>query len=258
MTCLVMDTKIFEDIKSNFNGKMYVKEKRPNIYQLYLPVYHEDGDMVDIFIAPQNDNSYQLCDFGMTLMHLSYDYNIDTDNKEKIFQKIVSENSLTENNGNICYTATPDNIYPALLHYTQALMKIGSMRYFKREVIESLFYEMLDEYIMKELTEFKPRKQALPLTDRDDLEVDYTFTPNGHDVYLFAVKDATKARLATISCLEFERNDLNFRSLVVHDDFEKLPKKDRSRLTNACDKQFTSLEDFKSQAVKFLEREKNL
>ena len=88
------------------------------------------------------------------------------------------------------------------------------------------------------------------------LEIDYEFTPNGYPVYLFGVKDTSKARLATISCLEFQKANIKFRSLIVHDDFEKLPRKDRSRLTNACDKQFTSLEEFKKDAKTFLERER--
>jgi|GEM_PF-4943782 len=70
---------------------------------------------------------------------------------------------------------------------------------------------------------------------------------------LFQLSDA---ELTTISCLEFIRHKLPFRSIVVHEDFDALPRKDRSRLTSACDKQFTSLDDFRSGARQFLEREK--
>ena len=129
------------------------------------------------------------------------------------------------------------------------------MRYFKREVVESLFYEMLEEFILKELSEYKPQKGVLPIPERDDLEADFEFRPNGHPIYLFGVKDSSKARLATISCLEYQKAKLNFRSLIVHDDFERLPKKDMSRLTNTCDKQFTTLDDFTANAQIFLERE---
>ena len=247
---------IIEKIKSNFNNRVSIKEKRPGIYQLLLPLYHEDGDMIDIFIIPKVDGSYELCDFGLTLMRLSYSYEIDTPNKEIIFQKILSENNLQENNGNICFSTKPETVYTDIMHVTQAYAKIGSMRYFKREIIESLFYEILDEFIEKELLEFRPRKNVLPIPERDDLEIDYEFTPNGYPVYLFGIKDTSKARLATISCLEFQKASLKFRSLIVHDDFEKLPRKDRSRLTNACDKQFTSLEEFKKDAKTFLERER--
>lgn len=246
---------ILEYIKRSFNNRINIREKRPGIYQLIMPLYHEDGDMIDIFIEEKN-GSYYLCDYGMTLMRLSYSYEIDTPNKETIFQRILSENRLEEDNGNLYFITKKESLYSDIMHITQAYMKIGSMRYFKREVIESLFYELLKEIITKELTEFKPRLNVLPIPERDDLEVDYEFMPNGHPVYLFGVKDAAKARLSTISCLEYQKANLNFRSFIVHEDFEKLPKKDRSRLTNACDKQFTSLDDFKMNAKLFLEREK--
>lgn len=243
-------------IKSDFNGRVSIKEKRPGIYQLLLPIYHEDGDMVDIFIKQKENDKYTLCDFGLTLQRLSYTYDIDSENKESILQRILLENSLSEEEGNICLDTKPETIYTDIMHITQAYAKIGSMRYFKREVIENLFYEMLDDFISKDLQEFKPQKKVMPIPNRDDLEADYSFSPNGHPVYLFGVKDAFKARLATISCLEYRMQKLNFRGWVVNEDFEKLPRKDRSRLTNTIDKQFTSFDEFKVNAKEFLERER--
>jgi hypothetical protein len=87
------------------------------------------------------------------------------------------------------------------------------------------------------------------------LEVDWQFTPNGTPFYLFAVKDNARARLATISCLEFQRNKVPFRSMVVHEDFENIARKDKTRLTSACDKQFISLDDFRQNAGQYFERE---
>lgn len=248
--------EILEHIKTSFNNKINIREKRPNIYQLILPIYHEDGDMIDIFIERIGEEKYRLCDFGMTLMRLSYSYEIDTDNKEKILQKILLENHLSEENGNIYFETKTENLYSDILHVCQSYMKIGSMRYFKREVIESLFYEMLDEFIMTDLLEYHPKKNILPISDRDDLEADYELRPNGRPMYLFGVRDKLKARLVTISCLEYQKEQLDFRSLIIHEDFEKLPKKDVSRLTNACDKQFTDLDNFKKTAISYLEREK--
>lgn len=251
-----MMEKILNHIESDFNQRVSIKQKRPGIYQLYLPIYHEDGDMVDLFLNTTGVNSYSLCDYGLTLQRLSYSYDIDSDNKESILQRIISENSLKEENGNIYLNTSSETIFTDIMHITQAYAKIGSMRYFKKEVIENLFYEILDEFIEKELKEFQPKKNVLPIPERDDLEADYSFSPNGHPVYLFGVKDASKAKIATISCLEYQKANLNFRGWVVNEDFEKLPRKDRSRLTNTCDKQFTSLEDFKSSAKGFLERER--
>ena len=247
---------ILTQIKSDFNGRVSIKEKRPGIYQLLLPIYHEDGDMVDIFIKQKENDKYTLCDFGLTLQRLSYTYDIDSENKEPILQKILFENSLSEEEGNIWFDTKSETIYTDIMHLTQAYAKIGSMRYFKREVIENLFYEMLGEFITQELQEFKPQKKVMPISNRDDLEADYSFSPNGHPVYLFGVKDAFKARLATISCLEYRMQKLNFRGWVVNKDFEKLPRKDRTRLTNTIDKQFTSFDEFKDHAKEFLQRER--
>ncbi len=248
--------KIIKQIEQEFNNRISVKQKRPGIFQLNIPIYHEDGDMIDLFITSKDNNEYTLCDYGLTLQRLAYTYDIDTENKEAILQKIILENELYEEDGNICLETKKDTLYTDIMHITQAYAKIGSMRYFKREVIENLFYEILDEFVMSELQEFNPKLKVLPIPDRDDLEADYSFSPNGHPIYLFGVKDVAKARLATISCLEYQKANLSFRGWVVNEDFEKLPKKDRSRLTNTCDKQFTSLEEFKTSARLFLEREK--
>lgn len=250
--------EILKNIERDFNNHVSVKQKRPGIYQLFVPIYHEDGDMMDIFLSMDGKGNYKLSDYGLTLQRLAYTYDIDTDHKEKVLQKIISENKLLDENGNIGVFTKPDTVFTDIMHVTQAYSKIGSMGYFRREVIESLFYEILDEFIFSELQEFKPQKRVYPIPGRTDIEVDYQFSPNGHPVYLFGVKDSNQAKLTTISCLEFQRAKLKYRSFVVNEDFNKLPKNDRTRLTNACDKQFTSLDDFKKSAVDFFERERGL
>jgi hypothetical protein len=131
------------------------------------------------------------------------------------------------------------------------------MQYFKREVIQSLFYEQLAEFIEERLSEFNPRTHVLPIPEHDEYEVDYQLDAGPRPIYLFGVKDSDKARLATISCLELQRRRLPIKSVMVHQDFEGGPtRKDRSRITNAADKQFTSLDEFRENGAAFLERER--
>jgi hypothetical protein len=42
--------------------------------------------------------------------------------------------------------------------------------------------------------------------------------------------------------------------VAAHEDFEELPRKDRSRITSAIDKQFISLEDFREHSASYLLR----
>lgn len=244
-------------LRAQFNNRVDFREKRPGVLQLIAPLYHEDGDMIDIFLesAPDGSGNIRVCDYGMTLMRLSYSFDIDTPNKERIFFKILSENLVNENNGNLYIEAKPESLYPAILQFSQTIAKVSSMRLYKREVVQSLFYEMLEEFIVESLKKYNPRLSIFPIKERDDLEVDFEFDIKPYPIYLFGVKDSAKARLATISCLEFQRARLKFKGFVVHEDFDGLSKKDRNRITSATDKQFISLDDFRQNAEQVLDRE---
>ena len=250
-----------EILREQFNSHVGVREKRPGILQLLAPLFHEDGDMMDIFLDLPNNGRIdeservRISDHGLTLMRLSYSFEIDTPNKERIFRRILSENGVTEEAGELFIEATAKTLYAMLLQFSQAVSKICNLRYFRREMLASLFEERLAEFIQEALKRFDPKQDVLPIPDRDDLTVDWQLSPNGAPLYLFAVRDVNRARLATISCLEFQRSELKFKSIAVHEDIDNLPRKDLNRLTNACDKQFTSLDEFQDHAVPYLKRE---
>jgi hypothetical protein len=252
---------ILDILNQQFRAQIALREKRPGVQQLFAPLFHEDGDMMDIFLDIPRDfqangsKTVRISDHGMTVMRISYSFEIDTPNKERIFQRILAENGVQEENGTIFLDASVESLYPAILQFAQAISKVCNMRLFKREVLVSLFEEMLAEFITENLSRYSPRSTVYPIPERDDLEVDWEFKPNGVPLYLFGVKDAAKARLTTISCLEFQLAKLHYRSIVVHEDFSKLGRKDVARLTSACDKQFTNLDDFKQNATQYFARE---
>lgn len=242
-------------LRTQFNNHFDLRVKRPDIVQLIVPLFHEDGDMVDIFLQEIDADTIRISDFGMTLMRLSYHFDIDTENKERIFQRILLENHLSESEGNIYLDIPTTNLYPGILQFAQGLAKAASLSLFKRETVRSIFKELLHEFVLESLQEYHPVFNHLPLPDREDLEVDILLTFNNRSFFLFPVIDSNSARLATISCLEFKRQKLLFTSCAVHEDFSTLPKKDMSRVTSAADKQFISLSNFKEEAEDFILRE---
>ncbi len=252
---------ILDVLGQQFSAQVALHEKRPGVQQLFAPLFHEDGDMIDIFLDIPRDfevngtKTVRISDHGMTIQRISYTFEIDTPNKERILHRILAESGVQEENGAIILEASVESLYPAILQFAQAVSKACNMRLFKREVLVSLFEEMLAEFIAEKLSRYSPKETVYPIPERDDLEVDWEFTPDGTPLYLFGVKDATKSRLTTISCLEFQRANLRFKSMVVHEDFSKLARKDVTRLTSACDKQFTNLDDFKQNAIQYFERE---
>ncbi len=242
-------------LSAGFGKHVGLREKRPGIMKLVAPLYHEDGDMVDIFLEQHGDR-VRVCDRGLSLMRLSYQYDIDTQNKEKIFRQILAENRVQEEGGNLFIDVAADELYPAVLHFGQTIAKVCNMGLYRREVIANLFYETVDEFVTSDMQRFHPREAVQPLPAREELEVDYAFDAGRTPVYLFAAKekDSAKLRLIVIACLEFQKASLPFRSLVVHQNFDTLTKKDAKLITSAVDKQFVSMDDFREQGATTLER----
>jgi len=244
-------------LKEQFNHQIAFREKRPGILQLLAPFYHEDGDMVDIFLEPTNGEQerIRICDHGMTVMRLSYSFDLDTPNKERIFHRILSENGIGVNDGNLFLDAKPESLYPAILKFAQVVAKVSNMELYRREVIQSLFFEMLTEFVEEQLGEYHPRPNTFPIADRDELEVDFQFDIKPRPIFLFGVRGNDSARLVTISCQAFHLVKIPFKSFVVHEDFDNLSRKDRNRITSAADKQFPSFDDFRNNAKLVFERE---
>lgn len=144
-----MKDTLIRKIESSFQNRISLFEKRPGIYQIELPYYHEDGDMIDIFVVPKENGVIEICDFGMTLMRLSYSYEIDTPNKESIFQKILRENRLEEIDGNIVFSSKEDTIFSDILHTVQCFAKIGSMRFFKKEMWMLILHQLYKKVILR-------------------------------------------------------------------------------------------------------------
>lgn len=242
-------------LSTGFGKHVRLREKRPGIMKLLVPLFHEDGDMVDIFLEPHNDR-VRVSDHGLSLMRLSYHYDIDTQNKEKIFRQILGENRIQEDSGNLFIEVPQNELYPAVLHFGQTVAKVCNMGLYRRETIANLFYESLDDYVMQDMQRFRPTSAVQPIAGREELEVDFSFEAGRTPIYLFAAKekDSAKLRLIVIACLEFQKADQRFRSLVVHQNFDTLPKKDAKLITSAVDKQFVSMDDFRNHGNSFIER----
>ncbi len=248
-----------EVLTQGFSGQIFLREKRPGISQIIAPIFHEDGDMIDIFLDQRSGNieTLKLTDNGLTLMRLSYSFDIDTPNKRKILTRILNENGIAEDAGELSLVATSSNLSARFLHFSQVIAKVTSLQFLKRQVISSLFYEHLEEFIKDNLRQYSPQPRFVPWKERPELEVDWAFlSMASKPIYLFGVKESPKARLSAISCLEFQRQEIPFRSVIVHEDFEDgLRKGDQRIITSAADKQFTSLEDFRDNGPKFFARE---
>lgn len=224
--------------------------------QLIVPLNHEDGDMLDIYLddSPLGSGYLRVCDFGMALMRLSYTFDISTRTREDVFESILVNNGVTNDRGNLYLDAPVERLYEGVLRFAGCVQKVCNMRYWSRETVRSAFYDDLKEYVATGLTPFAPVADHIPLDDYSVLNVDWALTHNARRLYLFGVGGNNKAKSVAISLLEFKKAQLPFISFVVHEDMEELGRPEKTYLTRNADKQYPDLASFKGDGVEDIYR----
>ena len=72
-------------------------------------------------------------------MRLSYTYEINTAAKQKVFNSILLNNGVQEDDGNLYLDTSIDKIYESVLQFAGCVQKICSMDYWSREAKTSSF-----------------------------------------------------------------------------------------------------------------------
>ena len=254
---------LLNKVRPSFN----IYERRPDKYQLTVPILHEDGDMLDIYLqkSPKGGEYVRVCDFGMTLMRLSYNYEFNTDSKRKTLNSILINNGVENSNGNLFLDTPINKIYESVFQFSGCIQKVCSMDYWNRETAQSSFYKDLHNFVSKDLTEFNPKPDLAPLKESvkkpysgDELiKVDWSLQCENHQFYLFEILGNSKAKDTAIALLEFKKINLSFISLIVHENIQNLGNKESGYLTRNADKQYIHLSDFNNDGVSDIKRYAN-
>ncbi len=231
-------------------------ERRHGDYQLILPILHEDGDMLEIYLQESSNSSekVRICDFGHTLMRLSYNFEVSTEARRRILDSIIFNNGVSNDGGNLYIETSLDKLYESVLQFAGCVQKVCNMSYWNREIIRSAFYDDLKNYITAELTHFDPVADRFPLPDFPN-SVDWSLTHNRRNFYVFGVMGNDKAKNVTISLLEFQKANIQpFISLVIHENMEDLGNRERLYLTKNGDAQYPVLGDFMEKGAQDIRR----
>lgn len=239
-----------------FHKDIKVKQKRPNLFQVFVPFYYPDGDMLDVFIEPVKDG-FVIKDLGLTLMKLSYDFELNTNNKREIFHKILANYQVNENADVGIWTHAPaGELFVYLMNFIQVIVKISDLNLLKKETVKSLFYEYFNEFVFTGLEKFDPKKDHSPDFDKKErlYPSPYIIIPDNHrPISIFPVANDTKCNEVTITALEYERHGFDSEKLVVFESMESIARKQLSKLTNVVDKQFASLDGNQDRIVSYLD-----
>lgn len=244
-----------ESLNTPLSAGFDLYERRPGKHQLILPIHHEDGDMVEIYLqdSPKGDGYVRICDYGLTLMRLSYTYEISIPTRQQIFDSILINNDVGNEEGNLYIDAPIHKLAESILQFAGCAQKVCNMRYWSREITRSAFYDDLEAYVTSHLRIFSPNANQFPLPDYP-VGVDWSLKLDSWNFFVFGVRGNDKAKVVALALLEFQKAELLFTSLIVHEEMEALGKKEYIFLTRNADKQYPGLKDFQKSSPKDIPR----
>lgn len=253
-----MNIKILQKfISEGFYKNVVLKEKRPGLYQVFMPFYYPDGDMLEIFLkADKDENSVIIQDMGLTLMRLSYNFNLDSKNKRKVFNEILDNYQIKEVSGNLQITAPVKSIFSYLMQFAQTIIKVSDLEFLKREIVRSLFYEYFDKFMIIDLSELKPIKDYYPDFDTEkQYPTPYALPVHKKEpICVYAIASDDKCNEVTIIGQHYELHGFKPETMAVFENQESIARKPLARLSNVIGKQFSSFQGNEDKIKEYIKK----
>ena len=219
-----------------------------------------DGDQFPIHVSEIGIGGVRLSDRGHTLMHISYDHDVDAfldGTRGQILERIVGETGVDRDGGVFCLDTSIERLPEAIFNFGQALTRIYDLTFLSRSRVKSTFYDDLAEQLKNLIDEDKMQADYVPeeVPNPEAYLVDYKIEGKfGIPLFLYGVPNRDKVRLITIMLSHFHRHDLRFESMLVFEDQSEIPRLDLARLSDVGGEMISSLESRADFGRKLLTR----
>ena len=218
-----------------------------------------DGDRYPIYLSEGPSGGLRMSDRGHTLMHISYEHDIDSfmdGTRGMLMERIMGESELQWDGGAFCFDTTPERLSEAIFNFGQALTRIYDLTLLSRSNIGSTFYDDLADLLSTFVDENNIQRDYQPeVPNARAYLVDYRIEGKGDlPVFLYGVPNRDKARLATIMLSHFHRHGLQFESILVFENQGEIPRMDLARLSDVGGDMISSLESHNDFRRKLAQR----
>ena len=220
-----------------------------------------DGDRFPIRLSEAPTGGFRLSDRGHTLMHLSYEHDVDSfldGTRGMLLERIMGEHGLQwdGDGGAFCLDTAPERLPEAVFRFGQALTRVYDLTFLSRSNVGSTFYDDLADLLSRLVDEDKIRRDYQPdVPNAEAYRVDYRIEGR-EDVplFLYGVPNRDKARLTTIMLSHFHRHSLPFESILVFENQTEISRRDLARLSDVGGDMISSLESREDLDRKLLRR----
>lgn len=239
-------------------AQIKLSRKNEKLMRIETPFFFSDGDPYQMYIKEGAGGVLRLTDGGHTMMHLSYENDIDKfkeGTRGSIFEQIQSEFEVEYENGEFFKLTNSSALVIDIFGFGQALTKVNDLTFLNRVRAESTFYDDLFERLVSLVPSESVHKNYInPAIDKaEDYPIDFYIETAKTPLYIFGIPNADKAKLTNIILERLLRSDINFESLLIFADQSKIPRGDIARLSNAGGEMISSLsaqEDLSRKVLK--------
>jgi hypothetical protein len=251
---MVTCDQIEKEFKAKICDEVNLTQEGLNRFIVFNPFMFDDGDHL-VVLLKGTEGKWLFTDEGHTFMHVSYDdIDIDKGTRKKIVDNVLLSYGIKNQEGELI-AEIPDNQFgDALYSYLQGLIKITDINYLTRERVRSTFMEdfraLIEETVPSDRRIFNYYDKQ---HDPDGKYIaDYRVNGIKRPLFLFGIPHDDKCRDVTITCLQFEKFNVPFRSMAIFEDQESINRKVLARFSDICDKQFSTLATNKDRISKYL------
>ncbi len=247
---------IEQDFHEKVSAKVRLLAEGIERFRVFTPFRFEDGDHLAI-VLKRIEGQWVFSDEAHTYMHLTYDMD-ETDlhrgTRQKIIANTLSTYGVEDRDGELLLNVPAEQYGDALFSFVQALLKISDVSYLSRQRARSTF---MDDF-RSLLSELAPEERRVfnwsdPRRDPKGIyTVDCRINGMLQPLFVHALASDGGTRDATIALHQFERWEIPFRSLAIFEDQESINRKVLARLSDVCDKQFSSLTLNRERITRFV------
>ena len=218
-----------------------------------------DGDGFPIHISEAPSGGLRLSDRGHTLMHVSYDHDVDAfmdGTRGALMERIVAESGVEREGGAFFLDTLPDRLPEALFQLGQALTRVYDLTFLSRSRVGSTFYDDLATLLGDLVDESRVQRDYEPdVPNGQAYPVDYRIEGREEcPLFLYGIPNRDKARLTTIMLSHFHRHALSFESIIVFENQTDIPRLDLARLSDVGGEMISSLDASDDLSRKLLRR----
>ena len=244
-----------------FCAEVKLHHRSNGMVMLQTPFTYPDGDKYPLYLSETAVGGLRVSDGGHTLMHLSYENDVDKffeGSRNILLSQIISEQGISydEKTGQFSLECAPMQLSEAAFRLGQAITRIYDLTFLNRSRIASTFYDDLQEQITALVSDEKIHKDYVisGVPNASNYPIDFCIdTSSNRPLFLFGILNRDKARLTTIFLQYFIQQNVNFDSMLVFASQEDIPRSDLARLSNVGGEMIASLNaegDFKRKLLK--------